>query len=76
MTQHNTDTFNVGVWMDLSFSNRRRVEHIYRLAIIFQEHGVKPLTTDQFDILYDMPVRDLECHVGQVHAFLHNIDGE
>jgi len=76
MTQHNTSTFNVGVWMNLSFSNRRRVEHIYKLAVIIQENGIKPLTTEQFDILYDMPVRELECYVGHMHAFLHNIDGE
>lgn len=72
----NTDTFNVQVWMSLSYCNRRRVEHIYRLAVILHNNGVKPLTTHQFDMLYDMPVRELECYVGQMNVFLNNIDGE
>jgi hypothetical protein len=76
MTTMNTDTFNAHVWMSLSYCNRRRVEHIYCLAVILHNNGVKPLSTHQFDMLYDMPVLELECYVGQMNVFLNNIDGE
>lgn len=53
-------TFNEAVYLQLTEENQIKVEHIYILASIFKEHGIRKLSTAEFDELYDKSLEDLE----------------
>lgn len=53
-------TFNEQVYLALPEESQLKVELIYNIANMFHSYGLSPLNTEEFDLLYDRDVKDLE----------------
>jgi hypothetical protein len=58
--------FNEIVYLTLSPEAQEKVYAIYNIASILHHNHVPPLTTKEFDELYDRPVRELQVLVGSI----------
>lgn len=58
--------FDEIVYLTLSPESQEKVYAIYNIASILQHNHVPPLTTIEFDELYDRPVRELQVLVGSI----------
>lgn len=58
--------FDEIVYLKLSPESQAKVYALYHIASILQHNHVPPLTTQEFDELYDRPVRELQVLVGSI----------
>lgn len=70
---------NLEVYKELSPESQKKVDCLYRIAILIDKANHPPLTPDEFDLLYDMPVPAVYQKLQSARQFyseLANIDGE
>lgn len=58
--------FDEVVYLTLSYENQEKVYEIYNIASILHHNHVPPLTPQEFDELYDKPVKDLQLLTGSI----------
>lgn len=56
---------NLKTYKELSPESQEKVDCLYRIAIMIKKAKHPPLSTKEFDKLYDMPLRE-------VHSKLHS----
>jgi hypothetical protein len=57
-------TLNEQAFLNLTEENQEKVHHIYAIAVILKEHGMNPMTEQEFDELYDKTVEELSLLSG------------
>ena len=58
--------FNEAVFLSLNKENQEKVECIYHIAHMLVMHRAPRLTPEEFDALYDKPVRELRAITGYI----------
>lgn len=54
------ENFNEVVYLSLSEENQIKVEHIFVIASILQDHRMRPLSPEEFDTYYEKSSQELE----------------
>jgi hypothetical protein len=66
-----TQIINEPVFLSLSEEKQVKVMCIYHINLTFLENNLDPITTRDFDNLYDKPVPELQQLAGAVTARFH-----
>lgn len=61
--------FNEVVFLSLSKESQEKVECIYHIAHMLHIHRAPKLSTKEFDILYEKPLRELQAISGYMRRF-------
>jgi hypothetical protein len=58
--------FDEIIYLSLSPESQAKVYSLYNIASMLHHNRIAPLTPEEFDELYDKPVKDLELLCGSI----------